>query len=68
MTSELELFQAALVTQRAILDEQRDALGRPVMPCCGALDLGDSRHGGRPAQCLCERAANLEAAKLEEGA
>jgi len=55
-----ETFQQALELQDAIVAEQTppgaavDALGRPVLPCCGALDLGDSRHGGRPFQCLCQ--------------
>ena len=43
---------ARQATTRA--ERPRDALGRPLMPCCGALDLRDSDHGGRPFQCPCE--------------
>jgi hypothetical protein len=53
----LEAFRDGLRAQDAIIAAQRDpasttdVLGRPVTPCCGALDTGDSDHGGRPFHC-----------------
>jgi hypothetical protein len=53
----LDAFRDGLRAQDAIILAQRDpaspvdVLGRPVTPCCGALDLGDGDHGGRPFHC-----------------